>query len=1090
MRFRFANIFKILLLVSIIFAASIVLLGGHKAAALGDNYPPGNSADNDWILLSNYQCPGHCLNTPTADIRVYYNIATLNAEGVGGGTQLRVNVQIDCRYNGTPNGSANLDRGTSSPNWPFVTCTGLNTNTGSNTSSFNVTRNNLNCSESGAGQRYTGWCFTTLHLNLNATPGNEPIVAAWVYSADDLGNAKVTPEEELSPGQNYTNTDCYQGYEFSFNGDNKTCTPPGGLAQADNLFTLWNNFNSNGPGTHHTWQMHFGPDCTVTAAKTVYLRWYDADDPGIGNSNGTQSNGGTADTSLNMDLFDNTTGQYIFQNATNLGGNDSYRDRSFTVRPNHNYTWTWNNVSATNGIQLWMPYSEMGTVIDCTQGGGGPPPNSWTLDATSTVTNAANGAPISVVTTKKGIPGVAQVKFNHIIHNFGPNAANYNFQVMGQYTNRGWGNRNCGNSTTTEPTTFNDTGANVGLCPQQPTGGTNFLSYGTINGAALGDSRDHSEEYQFPSTAAPGDTYCQYISFSNPTGPGSSTGGGSGPFAPTVSWGDDSDAPACVTYNPFYINLNSVSCTDISITANKSYFVRIDNLTTGTSVNKGPYAGSQDPNPFLAWPDVMFPHDQYNFYLLDASNGAVADGPNQLDKCMSASCSPNLQVSGDYVEPGQPANLGYGINITNNTSAGFTQYGAVVTANPGLSMPPAVINNPFPAGATVYEGGNWNVTADYQGNLHAVLTFNGTDISSLFGGLPCDSNTYAPLTRPTMRVTNGDIATGGGFAYQGACTPTATFTGSTATRYVSPVNNGNNNNAGSLRTFSVPISRKGSGADFAAYALGYIDGTAGGAYGFFSAGKSTSSNNYDSLMFANIGVASSTNLGGELGGDFYDAHCSTDYFNSTRLGPLTLKTQGDVALGGYNSNSSPPQVLLQKPNGQSCLRISGLVNPGVRLTIYTSDDVCITDNITYAAWNFDTTNYTNSAPYLTVITQGSIYVQPNVTTMTGLFIAQPEDDGTKGVFATCGNDNTPADPAFIKASCQNHLTVKGSVIAQHVFPLRVGDTLSQYVDPTSSSELFDYVPSNVVAQPNFAPSTGGAATPGSLDSLINLPPVF
>jgi hypothetical protein len=30
----------------------------------------------------------------------------------------------------------------------------------------------------------------------------------------------------------------------------------------------------------------------------------------------------------------------------------------------------------------------------------------------------------------------------------------------------------------------------------------------------------------------------------------------------------------------------------------------------------------------------------------------------------------------------------------------------------------------------------------------------------------------------------------------------------------------------------------------------------------------------------------------------------------------------------------------------------------------------------------------------------------------------------------------------------------------------------------------------VVGQPNFAQSTGGAAAPGSLESLTNLPPVF
>jgi hypothetical protein len=1054
-----------------------MLFGGHKAAALGDNFPPGNSVDNDWLLLSRYKCPGHCLNTPNADIRVFYSINALNNDGVTPGQNLEVDVQIDCRYIGTPNGNAVLDGGTSRPNWPNATCTGLNTNSGNSVNTFFVQRQNLDCSQSGPTNKYTGWCFTTLHLSLAATPGNEPILGAWVFSADDLGNVKITPAEELNPTANYTNTDCYQGYEFSFNGDNQTCTPPGGLAPDNHLFTLWNNFNSNGPGTHHNWQVRFGPDCTVTKAETVYLRWYDADDPGIGNDNGTQSNGGTADTSLNIDLFDNTTGQYIFKNVTNLGGNDSYRDRGFTVKPGHDYTWTWNNVSATNGIQLWNPFSEIGTIINC------PGPTDWRLDATSSVTDAATGAPIRVVSTRINDPNAQKVKFNHIIHNFGPDPATYNGQVMGTYNNNGYDATRCGNNGTADNTIQNTTGVNAGFCP----GDTRQLTYFTATNRPVGDSPNHPEEFQFPSNAAPGDTYCEYIAFSDPTGPGTSTGGGGGPYTPNSTWGDSSDDPACVTYNPFATTLNSVGCQNIKISSNTSYYIKVDNLTTGASNQEGPYAGNQNIDPFQAWQDIMYPHFQYNFSLIDNSGGGatITGSPQFLDKCMGAACLPSLQVSGDPVEPGQTTNIGYGIIIANATSRNFGNYGAIIWANPGLNMNPNpnYVGNAFPPASFIFEGTTWPVTANYQGNMHAVLTFNLGDISAYFSGLPCDSNPYTPSTRATMRVTSGDIATGGGFGNSsGDCSATALFSNG-KNRYTSPSTT-TDKNAGGLRTFAVPNAGKGSGGDFAAYALGYIDGSPSGPNGFYTAAAATSNNTYNALMFANTEPG---NLGGLLGGDFTDAHCAPDYFDSTITTPHSSMPDPP---GGAKTNVTSLNTKQYYHNGDLELK-GGNINAGVRPTLYVDGNVTITGDITYSPWQFDTTNYNNNAPYFTLIVRGNIYVDSSVGEINGLYIAQPNaPDGTDGSFVSCSNGSAFPNSGFIGSSCQSQLNVKGSVIAQHVYALRAKDTLSQYANTSSASEIFDYLPSIVVGQPNFSPSTGGAGVPSSLENLTNLPPVF
>jgi hypothetical protein len=242
-------------------------------------------------------------------------------------------------------------------------------------------------------------------------------------------------------------------------------------------------------------------------------------------------------------------------------------------------------------------------------------------------------------------------------------------------------------------------------------------------------------------------------------------------------------------------------------------------------------------------------------------------------------------------------------------------------------------------------------------------------------------------------------------------------------------------------------------------------------------------------MFAN-NVAG--NLGGLLGGQLLANHCTTDYFNDTRTKDLgTPTTSGQVSLQGYNAST---QDLLQKAGGQDCLRIKGNVKPGVKVTIYTDDDICINGDITYDDWSFDTTNLTNNAPYLTLITRGNIYVANDVSTITGLFIAQPKDDGTKGAFSTCanvqGNNVTAADANYIANNCQGQLNIKGSVIAQHVYPTRAGDTLGKYTGPGDSSEVFDYIPSMVVGQPNLKPQCGGAAVPNCPNNTNSLPPVF
>jgi hypothetical protein len=223
-----------------------------------------------------------------------------------------------------------------------------------------------------------------------------------------------------------------------------------------------------------------------------------------------------------------------------------------------------------------------------------------------------------------------------------------------------------------------------------------------------------------------------------------------------------------------------------------------------------------------------------------------------------------------------------------------------------------------------------------------------------------------------------------------------------------------------------------------------------------------------------------------------NAHCAPDYFNDTRIGNLgTPQNIGTVTLNSFNTSQ---QVLLTRNGGDQCLRVKGTLKAGVRLTIYTADDVCIEDNIDYAPWSIDTANYTNNAPYLAIVSTGNIYVENSVNSITGLFIAQPHDDGlgnvTGGAFTSCSNGSSFADANFVAANCRGQLNVKGSIIAQHIYPVRAHDTLLRYTRTGDTSEIFDYTPSIAVGQPNFASLCGGAGVVGCVDDTTILPPVF
>ena len=119
----------------------------------------------------------------------------------------------------------------------------------------------------------------------------------------------------------------------------------------------------------------FSPSCNFNDATpnpgdwNNFLRWYDAD---VGQSD--QQFG-----ILGFTLRDNTAGTNVLsENAiqNDLGGNGpgSYRVVGVHFISGHKYTWTWTGVDRQNGIQFWLPFSEINSNITCPSATPSPTP--------------------------------------------------------------------------------------------------------------------------------------------------------------------------------------------------------------------------------------------------------------------------------------------------------------------------------------------------------------------------------------------------------------------------------------------------------------------------------------------------------------------------------------------------------------------------------------------------------------------------------------------------------------------------------------------------------------------------------------------
>lgn len=1072
--YNLAKPLKILAVAGLLFMFSLFFLGPKHASAITSNFPRGTSNGDEWVLLSQYQCPGHCLQTPKADIRIFYNDKQLDMDGVAQNDPLRVDVQSLCRYNGTPDGNAFIVGGTSKPGWPGITCTGLNTNTGNAISTFSILRSNLTCNT----PKYPGWCYADLTVSVAPNPGNQPILGVYIFPVDNVGNIKITAQEDNNPGVNYTNTDCYTGA-------GGTCSPSGGPpAGNSNVIALWNNYNNNGPDTHSNWSMTFKPDCTLNAPKQSYIRWYDADDGGSGN-NGTQSG------QISFDLYDQTAGTYIFNNKINLGGNDSYRDAAFTVTPGHSYKWTWNNVSATNGIQIWMPYSEIGALVDC----GIQPkvPNAQCSPASKTISGLALNKQV-------------QYGVNFL------NNGNVDW-TAGATPPYGWFTTVDNNP----PNAPNPINQDVSVGETYATGNFTFTAPGTYSTTKI---------ITFQMTKGANNAFGTKCTLILKTGAPVPIGGGS--IEATCEETTVRVSGITATYHP-----NGGAATQIT---NVPVVIKVIDNADNTRTFSYPVPGGVPNNPlfpkkiptFDIW-NGMWPHGSYTLQIfVQGANGSPDslgyknDGswfqpggdmngpfwyPNNINgyntdvvqQCLQASCRGGTAAD---AEPGQsvtsnftihfendagrktpwPSNDGGGYNFTAAGNGGVT----VTSANPQN-------NTSGPINAWTAANGDGNpvgtdvvvtiaMRVDYKGSYTVSLRFQNNDLNLDPGPtVNCPGPETTPSTKPFFSVTGGDLATGGGFS-KVSDTPLCTL-GDPG--YISPATgSGYDAWSGGIRAYGNEGAKKGSSAQFGVLSLGYNIGSPDGPTGLYSK---------DSAVFADRNQPGVGGMGGLLNETGYNVngwHCVNDFFTKTQKSsspaitsrlPGNINIDNDLVAPAAGSRSATGQYLV---NGDVTLTSNGCNSPAgnipenTQITLYVNGNVDIVNDICYtSSWtsSFDRLNI----PYFSLIVKGNIIVHSTVTELDGLYVAQPRDK-TDGIFATCEAGGF----------CNKQLTVNGAVLAQSVELKRERGTVGPLeldkngIGDGEPAEIFNYTPSMTLGVPNFSSKYVSA------ESIFSLPPVF
>lgn len=399
---------------------------------------------------------------------------------------------------------------------------------------------------------------------------------------------------------------------------------------------------------------------------------------------------------------------------------------------------------------------------------------------------------------------------------------------------------------------------------------------------------------------------------------------------------------------------------------------------------------------------------------------------------------------------GDAADISVAVTVVSN---GVTStFGPIAGRIPGGNFSFPVSTSPA---ITYNSAGNFPVTSTTSGTVNGVAYTINCNTSGLV---------VQVVNKPYFKVFNGGATVGAGFN-SGTTTCTTPGAGQVA---------------GFAESYFDPNSKqdylRGSSSQYDLKALGSVRT-------FYSSGaRPTAQPGFKALTFAND--PNSETYGGSFGG----TSCITDYYSTTKQasfstvpGGVSNTTALDAIAGASNQIESLSDLTLS----------GGNLLAGDRLVIYVTGNVYITDNITLG------TNYTtvSDIPFFALVVKGNIMIDPRVSQLDGLYIAQPNDAGTGGTIYTCATSATtiPAAAALF-GTCGSKLTFNGSVVAKSIKLLRTFGTLrngqaneAATTLPSNIAEVFNGMPELFLANPAFKIDESSTEL---YDSITSLPPLL
>lgn len=437
-------------------------------------------------------------------------------------------------------------------------------------------------------------------------------------------------------------------------------------------------------------------------------------------------------------------------------------------------------------------------------------------------------------------------------------------------------------------------------------------------------------------------------------------------------------------------------------------------------------------------------------------SGAFCSKPITVIPPATVSCSPPSSVFG---EVNVPFNVTLGFTVNGGLSGSSMSYSTVLTAPPQING----YTNPVNTGTVTLTGGSVSgsppavsingTTAGSYSPTYRVTLSNGAFIDCLF--------TVNIGTRPFFIVRNGDVTAG---------IPIAGCTGWGA-GIASPV----------LTSWNqVTNPNVGAGTNLATFSRGLINGVA-------SAQNRTNPSPPIGLSFANTIL-----FGSLFGGSLADGiiPCPTDYYDTLKnvtASPIvsTIDVAAIVAAIGTNpawySNGS-----------LTITTFSPLPIPlGKRPIIYVNGDAYITAGTGSIKLSSGATTI-EDMPNFYLVVKGNIYISRNITRLDGVYIAQPDSLGNRGVIYTCSNSTVNGPPSVadlndaVTGCKKNTLTVNGAFIAKELKLYRSIGTLSA----NNPAEIFNATPATWLATPC---AISDSCTPGGkpgVDAITSLPPIL